>query len=284
MDRAYSNAGVRLDFITDSEALVIEAGFGRAARKTALFDIWVNESFVAYVGETDPGNTLSVSTKLPGPGRARRVTIYFPHLRAVFVRCIRLSPNACFEPVSAKATLLTLGDSITQGMHSLHPSLTWPAVLAAGLNMELHNQGVGGSQYEVRTLPEQPADKPALITVAFGVNDWNNGAPASNAKPYLEKLLEFYPDKPIFVLEPIWFLQGDGEGKPKIVGELTFEDYRQQLRMVVESIPQLTMVPRQQLLPDGPVFLSDGVHPNTQGHMVYGTNVARTLRSFNADA
>lgn len=275
--RVYCDAGITLDFVTDSDSLFLEAALGKAARPPAFFDVWVDDVFVAYIGSAEPGDTVSGEVRLPAPGEMRRVTIYLPHLRATYLRSVSLSDGARLEVAPARKTLLTLGDSITQGMSSPHGSLTYTSVLARQLGLTQHNQGVGGGVYSADTLADPPVEDPALITVAFGVNDWNNARPPSNAGSYLERLRGFYPDRPIVVFEPTWFSNGDGEHAPKVDRGTTFEEYRQALRDIVAGFDSVTIVPWQQLLPAGHSLVPDGCHPNAPGHVVYGMNAARAI-------
>jgi len=278
--RVYCSAGIMLDFVTDSGSLSIEAAMGKAARSIAFLDVWVDGTFVACLGSPEPGEIVSGEVTLPSPGERRRVSIYLPHLRATHLRSVALSKGAHFEAAPVRKTILTLGDSITQGMDSSHASLTYASVLARELGMTQHNQGVGGGTYRAESLPEPPVEDPALVTVAFGVNDWNNGLPPDNAKSHLERLREFYPGKPIVVFEPTWFANGDGEHNPKVDSGSTFEEYRQVLRDIAASVDGVSIVPWQQLLPAGPSLLQGGCHPSTPGHTVFGMNAARAIRGM----
>ena len=165
-------------------------------------------------------------------------------------------------------------------MDSLHPSQTYAAVMARQLGLDLHNQGVGSGTFNVDTLQEETVSGVEQVTVAFGVNDWRNGLTPDCAMPYLERLLQLYPNVPVAVFEPVWYPYGDQEHALFPDTETPFSAYRYGLSQVVDGFETIHFVPRHQLMPDGPSSLLVGGHPNTQGQMVYGQNAAVAIRAL----
>jgi len=275
VDRAGCSAGIALAFETDSDRLYIDATVGKGARDACFIDVWTDERFTAIIGDTKPGNRIESEILFPRSSRRRHVTLYLPHTRAMTLSMVGMAEDAAFRPADRRPVLLTLGDSITQGMDSLHPSQTYAAVLARQLGMDLHNQGIGGAVFDSATLPTVPVPGVELITVAFGVNDWIRGRPPEAASSYLARILEQYPGVPVVVFEPVWYPHGDEVDRVPPEREIPFSAYRQGLRDVVRQFESIPFVPRDQLLPSASLTLLDGVHPNTLGQIIYGNNAAR---------
>ena len=207
-------------------------------------------------------------------GILRTVLLYLPHCRQAGLVSLALDDGATVMP-RIQPVMLALGDSITQGMESPYPSLTWPAVAARRLGMDVHNAGIGGHFFEAAALPEQPVKEPTLITVAYGTNDWNIGWDVAHARTYLARLRELYPATPLAVLEPIWW---EGHEEQAHHG-CTFAAYREELRAIALAFHPDYLLPMSALLPPGPCLLADGVHPSAAGHVVMGENVALLLQA-----
>lgn len=279
LDRALCTAGVVLAFQTDSAHLGITLELDLRVRPRSFVDIYVDGIFAASPGSEEVIDHMEECLALPG-GRAepRPVEIHLPHCRRASLVSVEIDDDAVFAPAPARPVLLALGDSITQGMNAAHPSLVYPAVMARALGMDLYNQGVGGHKFDAAGLCSRPVDNPALITVAYGINDWNAGEPSANAKPWLERLREWYPLTPVAVFEPVWASRDGMDVHPhKNAQGVTLAEYRRELAQIVVSVPNIFLVPMQELLPPVEAFLSDGVHPSQDGHFVYGMNAARLL-------
>ena len=278
MVRVDCSAGVVLDFLTDSASVSVEATLGEGARQVAHFDLWVDGAFAGCLGGADPGDSVQGEIPLPPGDGQRRCRLHLPQSRTCCVRAVGLSDGASFALSPALPLLLALGDSITQGMDSAHPSLGFPAVVGRRLGMCPRNGGVGGWVFDVDSLPEPPVKAPALVLVAFGTNDFGEGMTPEPSGPYLERVRSFYPDAPLVVLEPLWRSAYGGETCRNAAG-LTLAEYRAGLRDVVAGFPDVTLVRMESQLPPGDQFLQDGLHPNTAGHMVLGGNIARALHA-----
>ncbi|NLW49606.1 MAG: SGNH/GDSL hydrolase family protein [Candidatus Brocadiaceae bacterium] len=276
MVRVDCSTGVVLDFLTDAASVSVEATLDEGARRVAHFDLWVDGAFAGCLGSPEPGDCVQGEIVLPPGDGQRHCTLYLPQSRPCHVRTVGLSEGASFAPAAALPVLLALGDSITQGMDSVHPGLTFPAVAGRRLGMTVHNGGVGGWIFDVGSLPEPPVPAPALVLVAFGTNDFSNGLTPEPAGPYLEQVRRFYPEAPVAVLEPLWRSAYGGETGRNAAGR-TLSEYRAALRDVVAGFQGVQLVRMEWQLPPGDAFLEDGLHPTTAGHMVLGENVARAL-------
>lgn len=279
--RALCTAGVTLAFRTDGDRLRVSLDLKTRVRPYSFIDLYVDGLFVASSGSVDTPDAIEADFALPGtPGRVRAVELHMTHGRQSLIRSLALPAGAHFDPEPPRPLLLAFGDSITQGMNAHHPSLTYATVMARTLGMTLLNQGVGGHVFDVGGLRGLPHAAPDLITVAYGINDWNTGSDAAPVRPWLRQVRDWYPRTPLVVFEPIW-AGGDGmDVRPAAKASgLTLAEYRQQLADIVRELPGVVLVPAPALLPPVAAFLSDGLHPNDAGHAVYGWNAAHALKS-----
>ena len=134
--------------------------------------------------------------------------------------------------VDSNAKWYALGDSITQGYHSVGSSigvtpLSWVNVAANKTGLNLRNLGVGGSGFAVAgtqldklnakdhvdSIDFSGAD---LVTIAYGVNDWKynavrgdinsavgDGTICGNMRYIIEKILGDNPLAKIIILTPL---------------------------------------------------------------------------------
>lgn len=277
--RAESPAGVVLDLVSDTATIALEAKLEPGARGYAWIDLYCDGLFVATAGAADPQDRLQAEFTVPGaaPGKKRRLQLYFPQTKVLALRSLSLGDGCCWEPAPPRPLLLALGDSITQGMDCRHPSLTYLMTAARLLDMDVLSQAVGGHVFLAESLPEKPVDAVDHILVAFGTNDWSGSRDPVEARRYLEQVRRFYPDTPMTVLEPLWREREEGAQPRRNDQGLTLEDYRGRLRDLVAPFARTSLLPREALLPAEPRFLADGLHPNTEGHLIYGQNVAAAL-------
>ena len=277
--RAESPAGMVLDLMTDTATIVVEAKLEPGARGYAWIDLHCDGLFVATAGVSDPQDRLQAEFTVPGAvsGRQRRLQLYLPHTKILALQSLSLSVGCCWEPTPPRPLLLALGDSITQGLDCRHPSLTYLMTAARLLDMDVLSHAVGGHIFAAESLPEKPTAAVDHILVAFGTNDWRGSRDPDEAGRYLEQVRRFYPDTPMTVLEPLWRDPVEGPQPQRNDLGLTLEDYRRALRLLAPQCALTSLVSREFLLPCEPRFFADGVHPNTEGHLILGQNVAAKL-------
>ena len=109
------------------------------------------------------------------------------------------------EPLPPRGTLLVLGDSVAQGFTVADPALTWPALLAARMGLDLVNQGVGGQVFQPGSLPGAADVGPvAAVVVEFGDNYRFEPCGASmvrrDARAYLAQVAAAWPEAPTLVV------------------------------------------------------------------------------------
>lgn len=280
--RANCSSGVILRFSTNATELRLRAQLGAGARASGAFDIWTGDVMIGVIGGEKPPEILEETITLPGSGE-REITLHLPQMRACTIEQLQLSESSSFSPLPKRRTLLALGDSITQGMDSINPSLSYMATIARELGLAQLNQAIGGWIFSPESLPEKPCESPALITVAYGTNDFGRGLPLQNIGAYVKRVRELYPQTPLVLLAPIYRLEPtvDGPHAQSGTGGYTLAEMRTTIQRIAEETNNCFYVSEGKLLPAKPEFYRDLVHPNALGHYIYGSNVAKILRSFN---
>ena len=269
-------AGVVIEMRTDAAAVDIHLRLGGGARPYATVDAVVEDALVASILSKQPHGDMLGRLVLPACEHARRLKIYLPHTAAANLVSIDLIDVNSVEQVKPEKVLLTLGDSITQGMDAIHPSQTYAAVAARQLRMDLHNYGIGGAVFEQTSFPVAPIiAKPHLITIAYGTNDFSDGCSLEMARDYLSHVRTIFPNTPIVILMPLWRTRGDHDGWCNSNG-VSLADYRDSLRAIVDDL-SLPRIERDWLLPPLASLLIDGLHPNDAGHLILGMNLADRL-------
>ncbi|MCX7806590.1 MAG: GDSL-type esterase/lipase family protein [Planctomycetota bacterium] len=289
--RALCPAGVSIEFLAGAGpvSVAVAMEIGEAARPFAFAELYVDGEPAGTIGSERPGRLVEGGIRIgPSPcDSKRRLSLYLPHCRVASIARIAVEDGGSFEPAPRRKLLLALGDSITQGMTALHPGSAFPVVAARELGMDLHDCGVGGHVFDAASLPVRPAENPALITVAYGTNDWSRGSDGSMIRPYLTRLRELYRAVPIFVLSILWRPDADrppagGYSQPRNVAGLTIDEFRARLADAAGSLPGATFVPREVLLPASSEYLFDDIHPNDNGHLLMGRNLAAFIRASGA--
>ncbi len=277
--RSLCPAGVCLDFTTDASSVNITYQIKHNVRGMAQFDIYLNGAFVHWVEIANSTTEGVVQYQIPeGTARIKRITIYLPHTVELMINEIRFSAGAMVEPVAKREkNLLCLGDSITQGMDAVRPSLTYPVQLARFLDMNLLNQGVGGYFFDKNSLDPSLSYRPDLVTVAYGTNDWKRHSNIQEFEKMCSEYLQClvgYTDVPIYVLTPLWRVNSD-EQRPNG----TLADIRNSIRQICSDLPNITVIDGMDLVPQMKGFYTDGLHPTEEGFLCMSLGI---LKNFGA--
>ena len=201
-----------------------------------------------------------------------------------------------------------LGDSITQGVGTSHPSKIYLNLLQESADLACaRNYGISGTRFARQTNPtvDNPSfdrdfvqrvdemDPDADLVVVFGgTNDYGHGDAKFGdftstdvytfygaARQLCEKLIEKYPEAVIVFLTP---LHRSGDHTPNASNHLPLLSYVQAIRQVAEeyALPVLDLYATAGIQPNLPIqkerFCPDGLHPNDAGHQ----RLAARLQAF----
>ena len=226
-------------------------------------DLVVDGRLLATVGVAD--GPLCLAFENP-EHEELEVRIYLPTIMSVAVGNLRT--NGSLKPLPLRGYLLALGDSITQGFVCGHPSLSYPAQVAATLGIDLLNQGVGGDVFDEGVLGGFSLwrdERPEVVVVAYGTNDWASlrsvGSIEGGAVSFIERLNRLFPGVPTYVLSPLWRVD---EHEPVPCGRpLTW--IHQMLGRVCSRHENMHVVDGYHGIPKDPMLLADGVlHPGPE--------------------
>jgi hypothetical protein len=225
-------SGGRIEFVTDSTAVELEAVFtrleyGGVTPHTATIDLVVDGDVVAShaLAETDvirfPDRAATEFemvhvepsvVRFEGlPAGRHRAEIWLAQNASCMLRTLRVDDGASIEepPPSNRRRWVHYGSSISHCMEAEHPTGTWPAVTARTAGVELYSLGLAGQcqldQFAARTIRDLPVD---LISLKLGINLVNADTmrertfvPAVHG--LLDTIRDGHPDVPIVVISPI---------------------------------------------------------------------------------
>jgi len=267
---------VRIAFVTDSNMLAMEVLFERFARPIFTIDIIVDGEHKMTFGPNEYIEEFSFSTELPGSGE-KIVEIYLPNMVECAVKGIVLEAGAAVSAIAEKpASILFVGDSITQGMTVSTPSLTYSAQVATVLGSDFHNIAVGGATMQKELAPLAMDLDWQKVFVAYGVNDFSQARSLADFEEESRGMLEVLSsreDAEIFLLTPIpWALRTNANEI-----NLFLEDYREVLRKAAKDFPKVKVIEGAKLVPDDPNYYVDNVHPNDLGASTCADNILAEL-------
>ncbi len=243
--KTFASAGIRLEFLTDSQSLGIKLYTYRASSRFFLaYDIVIDskQCYCLSAQTTNDGDrpmTLCGSYTL-GEGE-KRICIYMPWSYATEIVSIELDDGASVIPVERPRKMLMFGDSITHGYDASHPSASYASRLADALGFEAVNKGIGGECLRPALAALNDGFTPDIITVAYGTNDWKCHDSREEfdrkCESFYKNLREQYPSSKIFALAPIW------RGNCDIITNVgEFEYIAKKTKSVAEALPDVTFI------------------------------------------
>ena len=294
---AACTAGVTLEFATDATRVSIDLRLGEVPRgtKSVLEDVerspkapqppydgvsadvdgrhlplmLPNEDNRIELYLDDPAAAPERGlVRLPGMGEPHHVRVWLPSLMPCSVRSV-CADGTYLEPVPARDQLLVLGDSIAQGYVSCDPGLSWTALLADHLGLDLVNQGIGGQVFQPGSLAGlAPLVRPTAIIVEFGENYRFEPCQASlvsrDIRTYLYEVAEAWPEVPTWVLTRPAHLEDAYPTHPRsCAGEVDA-----MIRTMAAAHPQMRVVEATSLLDAerlGELFADGCDHPGPAG-------------------
>ena len=274
--KSLATAGVRLEFVTNSQTLSVSfACTAASSRKSAFHDIVCNGRIIDHLG----GDVKSEETVFGGTYRLgeglKTVQIYFPWSSASKLLALELDDDAEFSPVSRPNKMLIFGDSITHGYDSFYPSQCYTSILADKLNADARNKGIGGERFVPKLLDEAEVPSPSIITVAYGTNDWAGGSLEeleNGIRTFYSKLSSLYPQSKIIGISPVW---RSNEQEIRPAGN--FLDVHEKIQRLTADLPNVIIINGYHLIPHDRSLFSDGLHPNAAGNAFYGLNLAEKI-------
>lgn len=272
--RAKAASGMKLDFETDSKTLSFSLAAEPAAGVSWFgIDIMVNNQLFHH--EYNQDGNLTTNLQLTLPEGQKRVTVYLPNLCSIRIGNFELDDGAFFSPVTPKHKLLFLGDSITQGYTTEHPSRSYVHLLSRAMDAECLNQAIGGAMYDEAQLDDESGYQPDMIFAAYGTNDWSKKKDLiHNADRWYKKLHSIYGNTPVYVLLPIW--RPDYALK-EATGHEPFLHARSYIKEVCERYPNCHVLDTIDYIPHEESFFHDNVHPNEKGFACYAEAILNAL-------
>jgi len=186
----------------------------------------------------------------------------FSLLLGLLVACSAEPP---FQPLSASATVLAFGDSLTAGNGAPQQG-SYPAQLSRMINLSVINGGVSGEEsHEGRDRLANLLDqyRPELLILCHGGNDLLRKRPLAQLEENLEAMIIMAQQRGIQVL-----LLGVPSPGIFLSGNKVYETVADNTG--VELIPDLIADVLSQ-----PALKSDTIHPNEAGY----TEIAETITS-----
>ncbi len=257
-------AGVTLQFKTVAKKLTLQVKFNSFARPFWGFDIFCDKVLIAQIAENSEMPSYTIEAELPGEG-VRHITVAFPWQAECCVTGVFLDDISAVEPVKcAGKSLLTLGDSITQGFDVVSPGASYAARIAAARGGEWFNLAVGGTVMDSESVAEALNYPWDTVTLAYGVNDCSKKIPLAKFREETLKSLTILSSRAgaeIFLFTPLpWY--GCPADHP---AEFALDRYRKILQECAAKFPQIHLLDGAKLLDNEGKYFADAVHPNAGG-------------------
>lgn len=240
--KAQTTSGIVLNLATQSQEINFEFVLLPKENRGSEFALYENGSLVKTYKFKRKDKQLLIHYKSDN-NQYKEYRLTLPSWSNVALKAITLDDNSIILPIktSRKAKYVAIGDSITHGVgQGSATQLTYPYIVAQGLDLELYNIAVGGGKTSIPTA-EMLKDfgEIKLITLLIGYNDWNS--PKANVSQYQSNLDEmltiirkYHPETQIYCITPLY----TKSLKAKHVDQ-PIQAYRQALIDVVTSKQKL---------------------------------------------
>lgn len=200
-------------------------------------------------------------------------------LRAAPVVIVALALGGCVAPEpEAAAAVVSFGDSYTSGTGAA-PNASYPARLAEALDRDVVNAGVHGETAKealARFDRDVLAREPAVVVLAFGVNEAYRGYSAEEALEGLSNMTRRARDAGIRVVLVDAVPDEVGAAGAR-GGEERYQIFQARLdaglkRIAEDHGAELVLEALDGVLSD-PALRSDSLHPNAAGYAVLAERV-----------
>ena len=173
-----------------------------------------------------------------------------------------------------------IGDSITHGYDSVHPSNSYAMRLCRKLDAICHMKAVGGEVFWPDLAKIKQNVKPDYVTVAYGANDWGSTEKEvfeKNSEEFLKIIAESYKDIKVFVISPIW--RKDHTNPNLGFGE-PFTYVHECLKNTCKKYDNLVFVDGWELVAHDENLYGDlRLHPNDDGFEYYAENLYKKIKA-----
>ena len=215
-----------------------------------------------------------------------RLTIMFPSGVDMAITDIKLDGDSIVKSVNKPIKLLALGDSITQGAQCQSAASVYANQVALKYNMQLLNHSVSGTSFSFNKVVagDYKGFVPDYVMLAWGTNSYAGGVGdkdkvLSNLDIEVPKNVDAiktaFPNVKIIAITPVW--RSDEAGN-----NFSLQDVINKLNAIYAKYPEITVLSGYNYVPHDNSYYNSGnlkIHPNTAGHIEYGTNLIRDLVS-----
>ena len=267
-----ASSSMFLEFVSDCTEISFDYKITPgSSQKFYGIDLLINGMNTVCKFEKTDMTENTFSAKIEEKGK-KKITVYFPNLAKMSIK--NLTVDGSVEKVERKLKYLALGDSITQGYCTKHPSLTYVNIITEKFNTYTINQAIGGDIFKKENL-EKLDFTPDFITVAYGTNDWCRGFDLyTNAFEYFKGLKEIYESVHIFALLPIY----RNTTEFPTINNITLEEARAKIQKAAKE-NAITVINAKNFIPHHQDFFCDRVlHPSETGFIYYGHNLYEVLK------
>jgi lysophospholipase L1-like esterase len=272
--RAVQSAGITLECYTDAEEVSFDYTITCVARDWICFDVIENGIFTDTIRGQNRRFRGTFSYRKQEEGEVHLVIHLSP---TADIRLSNINFGNWRPILPKKKKYLALGDSITQGMECMAPSITFPNLVKDFFDAEILNQGIGGFWYDPACLDANLPYDPDVITVCYGGNDMvspmSDDTIHANVTGYFKRIKELYPSKPVNVITPAW--------RNEMAKDSAIKARADRIRkwIIENSETQgLHIIDGLRAVPNNCDYYRDGfLHPNDLGHALFGLYVIKHL-------
>jgi len=292
VERTQSSAGVKLAFTTNTRKIScsVKITFKTESRSFFACDVCVDGELVKSVGNIE-GITLDrqysneayevperVDISLSLKAGDKLVEIYLPWDTESIIESVETDDEAYIKPYKRKKTLVTYGDSITQGYDAVHPSNRYGALLARALDADEICKAIGGEIFVPKLASLCEGAAPDYIVVAYGTNNWSGTVLLNDnlsfCREFYRQITQKRKSSRIIAVSPLWRSDID-----ELWGKAAFEKMRDEIKLMAEKYENITFVDGLDLVPHDVSFFGDGrLHPNDDAFKLYANGIISRIQ------
>jgi GDSL-like Lipase/Acylhydrolase family/SsfX3, N-terminal domain len=271
-------AGVRLSLTTDSTFIALTGIVNQPVEEDFLVDLVIDNEIIATEIMDKQSGTVRFEQL---DGQHKVVEIYFPPNFGFQLQSVELADGATVAEVQdLRPKWVTYGSSITHCGAAGSPAMTWPAIVAREMDLNLTCLGYGGQckidPMMARLIRDTEAD---IISLKLGINthagDLTERTFSAAVIGSIAIIREKHPETPLVVCSPIWSPAREtvapGSGVPlvkmrEIIQQAvaTFKKHGDQHIYYVDGLKLFG--------PANHAMLPDDLHPDAEGMKVLAKN------------